>query len=253
MTISYVKANHYPTKSNSGLAEPIVGLVMHTTEGYGRSYLNGLFQGDYKREDGVGVSVHWGIYRDGSIVEYAPWRPGEAYWCWHAGKSYMDGYGYSLSRKTLGYEIEHVSGDAYSPAVVEAVLYLNAMVQEEYRKAGIELKLWTHEEIAWPRGRKPDPTKPWKTDVAPLVYAAWNNVEEDDMYSDADRDRDNYTAVRVLATSFDVKILEAKQAGDAAEVDYLERLKKRDVRNERIRRGILKGEIDEMPVERNPQ
>lgn len=74
--------------------------------------------------------------------------------------------------------------------------------------------------------------------------------EDDDMYSDTDRTRDAYTAKRVLATSFDVKILEAKHQGDAAEVLYLEKLKARDVRNEEIRLGLRSGKIDETPVER---
>ena len=172
MSINYTKASLYPSRSTNGKSPyKTVALVMHSTEGYGRSYLDGLFSGRYKRDDGVGVSVHWCIYRNGDIVEYAPWKPGEAYWMWHAGVSEMPGHGKSLSRKTLGWELEHKAGNAITKEAYDAILYLHEMVQAEYRRAGIELELWTHEQIAWPRGRKTDPTKPFD---APRVYAAWN-------------------------------------------------------------------------------
>ena len=84
------------------------------------------------------------------------------------------------------------------------------------------------------------------------LYADWQlfeQLEEEDMsYTDDDRLRDAYTSVRVLGLTFDVKILEARQREDAAQVDYLERLKARDVRNERIRHNIQKGEIDTTPI-----
>ena len=238
MSISYTKASLYPSRSTNGRSPyKTVALVMHTTEGYGRSYLDGLFSGRYKRDDGVGVSVHWGIYRNGDIVEYAPWKPGEAYWCWHAGTSYMEGYGRSLSRMTLGWELEHKSGNAITEAAIQSMVWLNSMVQAEYRKAGIELKLWTHKDISYPR--KIDPTTPWEKVAAPRIYAAWNKTPEDDMTPDEVRKiiREEMEIVwsdtvdRDQSYLVEQQIISAPRAkGKAASVSYVDSLLARVLR-----------------------
>jgi N-acetyl-anhydromuramyl-L-alanine amidase AmpD len=167
--MTYRKASVYPSRSAFGRIEPTL-LVAHTTEGYGRTYLDQLFSGQIKRDGKQSISVHWCIYRNGDIVEYTPWKRGEALKCIHAGASTWKGRN-SCNGFSLGYEIEHVQGDPYPEAVIRSVLELNAMVKAEYP----DIELVHHYDIA--PGRKIDPTPPWKTDVLPRVLAAW----EDDM------------------------------------------------------------------------
>ncbi len=79
-------------------------------------------------------------------------------------------------------------------------------------------------------------------------------LEGDDMYTDKDRERDAYTAVRVLATNFDVKILDAEFKGRPEWAEYYRKVKLRDVRNERIALGLLQGKPDttEIPEPTSP-
>jgi N-acetyl-anhydromuramyl-L-alanine amidase AmpD len=51
---------------------------------------------------------------------------------------------------------------------------LHRMIKAEYP----DIELVTHEQVAMPRGRKTDPTKPWKTAVWPRVLADWNKGDE---------------------------------------------------------------------------
>jgi AmpD protein len=146
-------------------------LVLHSTEGYGREYLDKLFSGQIKRDGKQKISVHWAVYRSGDVVEYTPWRPGEALRCIHAGVSSWKGRT-SCNGWSLGCEIEHVQGNPYPEPVIQAVCDLVRMVHREYP----DMELVHHYDIS--PGRKIDPTSPWKTAVLPRVLAAWNQEEE---------------------------------------------------------------------------
>lgn len=174
MKVTYQRSKPYPTKNHGKKITPEL-LVVHTTEGGSKEWLDGLFRGAYGRGDGVNVSVHWCIYKDGSIVEYAPWRPGEAVACYHAGESRWNGRK-SCNYWSIGYEIQHKWGDPYPEVQIEAIIYLNRTVKAAYPN----IEYVTHEQIAWPRGRKSDPTLPWRTDVAGRVLADWHGIQEDD-------------------------------------------------------------------------
>jgi N-acetyl-anhydromuramyl-L-alanine amidase AmpD len=165
--IKYRRSNPYPTKNHGGVIVPEI-LVMHTTEGGGKAWLDGAFAG---RDSGYKLSVHWCIYKDGEIVEYAPWQPGKAVQCFHAGESKWNGRS-SCNKFSLGYEIQHAYGEPYPEAQVRAILHLNALVKKAYPN----IKLITHAEIARPLGRKSDPTRPWTTDVWPRVKEAWEDT-----------------------------------------------------------------------------
>lgn len=202
--MNYRKAAVYPSRSSGGRIEPII-LVMHTTEGYGRAYLDQLFSGQTKRDGKQKISVHWCIYRTGDVVEYAPWRPGEAVRCIHAGESSWRGRR-SCNGFSLGYEIEHMQGDPYPEAVVEAIIALNRLVKAEYPS----IELVTHAQIA--PGRKIDPTAPWDS-IRARIYAAWNE-EGDDMTDD-----EHQTLTKIAEgnrkLSFTVAIANALAIGDA--------------------------------------
>lgn len=167
MTLSYRRATSYPTPFHGAPIKPKV-FVLHTTEGEGRTYLDGLFSGKYPRKNADGtstkVSVHWAIYLNGDIVEYAPWMDGEAVECYHAGVSSWHGAQH-VNKFSLGVEIEHVQGKAYPEAQVAALCDLAKIVHAEYP----EMALATHASIA--PGRKIDPTN-WD-DIKGRVMAAW--------------------------------------------------------------------------------
>lgn len=145
-------------------------MVWHSTEGYGRSYLDGLFRGLYARDNANGTStkvgIHWCIYRNGDIVEYCPWMPGEALRSNHAGISSWKGRE-SCNGWSLGCEIEHKQGDEYPEAVIQAAEWLAGQVHDQYP----DMEMVHHYDIA--PLRKIDPTAPWKTDVLPRVRKAW--------------------------------------------------------------------------------
>lgn len=168
----YRKADVYPSRSSGGRIQPTI-LVLHTTEGYGRAYLDRLFSGRTRRDDEQKISVHWCIYTDGEVVEYAPWKPGEAVRCIHAGASSWRGRP-ACNTYSLGCEIEHVAGDPYPTVVVEALIELLRIVKAAYPT----MELVTHADIA--PGRKVDPTAPWD-DIKQGIYDAW---EGDDMTPD---------------------------------------------------------------------
>jgi hypothetical protein len=208
-------------------------LVCHTTEGGSKSYLDSLFSGREDRGDGVNVSVHWCVYTDGEIVEYAPWRPGRAVACWHAGQSLWHDMP-SCNYWSLGFEIQHVSGQTYPEAQIEAVISLIRMVRAEYP----DIEIVTHEQIAYPRGRKSDPTKPWKTDVWPRILTALGSAEEDDM-TDEDRKLLRLARVSDVARSHDMEIIKAMIAGETPErIVALEVQKGEAVRAERQALGL---------------
>jgi len=169
--MDYRKSDPYPTKHHGHVITPEI-LVMHTTEGGSKLWLNHAFSG---LNVGYRLSVHWCVYHDGEVVEYAPWKPGEAVACWHAGTSEWKGRS-SCNYWSLGFEIQHIKGETYPEAQVQAVIDLMALIKSEY--PGIEPV--THQQIA--PLRKSDPTAPWKTDVWPRVKQAWeNNMEIDNV------------------------------------------------------------------------
>lgn len=177
-------------------------LVCHTTEGGSKSYLDDLFAGRVSRGDGINVSVHWCVYKDGEVREYAPWKPGEAVACWQAGQSMWRDRG-SLNYWSLGFEIQHVSGEPYPEVQIQAVCDLVRMVHREYP----DMELVTHAQVAWPRGRKTDPTAPWETDVWPRVSAAW----EGDNMTQEQYDR---LMSSLQAQSYRSSITNARSIGD---------------------------------------
>jgi hypothetical protein len=128
----------YPTRNHSTGLEPIRprGFVWHSTEGHGVTYLLSLLSGEVGRNDGVRPSVHFLISFKGDVYELAPWRPGEAYCCWHAGKSAWAGVT-GLNRYTLGVELEHVGQEAYPEAQVAACEWLAAQVANAYQDTGL--------------------------------------------------------------------------------------------------------------------
>lgn len=164
--MNYRKSKPYPSKYHGRAIEPRF-FVLHTTEGGSKAWLDSAFSGtdpNYHR------SVHWVAYEDGEVVEYLPWKR-DAVAGWHAGTSEWKGTT-SLNYHSIGVEIQHRAGDTYPRAQVEALKDLLWMVKAEWPN----LEIVKHSDIAMPRGRKSDPTRPWK-DIEAEVLSAWEDEE----------------------------------------------------------------------------
>lgn len=155
------------------------GVLLHTTEGGDKASLDYLFIHNrrYDGKDAQGnpkyttVSVHFMVCLDGEVRAYAPWRPGKAWYTYHAGKSYMDGQS-GVSRVLLGIEIQHKQGQAFPDVQIAALKELLATIQEAYRGQPYWRNVLTEHSVVAP-GRKIDPTSPWSK-VKAGIYAAWN-------------------------------------------------------------------------------
>ena len=237
MNAPYRESKPYPTKNHGRLHTRPGILVAHTTEGGSKAWLDSAFSG---RDPSYTKSVHWCVYEDGSIIEYAPWKPGEAVACWHAGVSQWRGMN-SCNYWSLGFEIQHVAGRPYPEAQIRAVIELVRVVREAYPI----IELVTHAQIARPIGRKTDPTKPWKTDVYPRIQKALSTKEETDM-TDEERKALNEAVLygkqnrlSNLARSHDVEIIKAMIQGLPEErIQQMEVAKQEDVDKERRALGL---------------
>lgn len=170
--MNYRKASAYPTAYHGGRITPEL-FVWHSTHGGSKAWLDQLFSGR-TTNDGAKITVHFAIYKDGELVEYAPWKPGEAVACWHAGKSEWNGRT-SCNMFSLGCEIQHSPGEDFTPEQLEAIGYLTRMVQAEYP----DLIHTTHKAVSGRLQGKSDPYSPhWEEQAWPVVQAI---IEGEDM------------------------------------------------------------------------
>ena len=230
--MNYRKSDPYPTKHHGRVITPEL-LVMHTTEGGSKAWLDKAFSG---RDPNYHYSVHFCVYKDGEVVQYAPWRPGKAVACWHAGESEWHSKP-SCNYWSLGFEIQHAEGETYPEAQIQAVIDLMAMIKAEYPA----IEPVTHEQVApW---RKKDPTHPWKTNVWPRVKAAWEademTAEERKLLEDAVY-YGKLARVSDVARSHDMEIIKAMVACEPdCDIEELEEIKDEDVRKVRVALGLI--------------
>lgn len=171
------KAETYPTLKHSGRITPEL-FVFHSTHGGGFDYLHRLFQGRDTANGGY-VTVHFCAYKDGTLVEYAPWKRGQALACWHAGKSYWQGR-WSCNYFSIGVEIQHSPYERFTQGQIEALSWLVAQVREEYP----HIAWTTHEYIS---GYHPetgqiiqgkwDPYPPFQTQVWPILKPITEGID----------------------------------------------------------------------------
>jgi len=203
--MSIRKADVYPTAYHGSKITPEI-FVWHSTDGGGKWWLDQLFSGQ-TTNSGAKVTVHFCIYKDGDLVQYAPWKPGEAVACWHAGKSIWQGRE-SCNFFSLGCEIQHAPGEDFTVAQLEAIAYLARAVQAEYP----DLVHTTHKFISGTLQGKTDPFSPqWETQAWPVVQAAIND-QGDDM---TDADRALLTEIRDLLKSIRYEALTSASFRDA--------------------------------------
>lgn len=221
----YRKSDPYPSKYHGRKIQPIF-FVYHTTEGGSKQWLDSAFSGT---DPNYHYSVHWVAYQDGEVVEYLPWKDKEAVAGWHAGTSEYGGFT-SLNYHSIGVEIQHRSGEPYPRVQVEAIKDLSRMVREEWPV----IKPVTHAQIAMPRGRKSDPTFPWK-DIEPEVLAVW---QEDDTMTEDDRNLLKLGRVSDVARSYDMEIIKSMIMGDLEGADELEEAKALELAKVRAALGL---------------
>lgn len=232
MAVNYYKAENYPTNFHGLIGIKPEVFVFHSTDGGSYNYLHGLFQGLYRRDDKVAVTVHFGLYKDGRLVEYAPWKKGECYQCWHAGASEWNGRT-GVSAFSIGVEIQQSPYENYTDAQIEGLIFLVKMVKAEYPNIA-----WTtHKEISGRLQGKWDPYPPWETQVWPLLQKVINEPN-----GDGDMTPDESKWLRMLrvssvADSYDRKIIKAMLANaPQSEIDQLEREKEKAV--EAVRKEV---------------
>jgi hypothetical protein len=173
--MKFYRCASYPTAYHGRVITPDI-FVWHSTHGGAKAWLDMLFSGR-TTNGGNKITVHFAIYKDGDCVEYAPWKPGEAVACWHAGLSEWDGRT-SANFFSLGCEIQHAPGEDFTVGQLEAIEYLTRMVQAEYPA----MRHTTHKFISGRLQGKSDPYSPqWESQAWPMVQAALESPEGDDM------------------------------------------------------------------------
>lgn len=115
-----------------------------------------------------GVSCHYYITREGKIYQLVD----DAKRAWHAGKSVLNGVWY-CNDYSIGVETEHVDNGPPMPRTqLDAITWLARTLIARYAipKSGVS----THRAVAYPFGRKSDPT-----DVSDAQFYDW----VDDLYA----------------------------------------------------------------------
>lgn len=234
--MSLRRADAYPTAYHGGRITPDI-FVWHSTYGGAKAWLDQLFSGRITNS-GSKITVHFAIYKDGDLVEYAPWKRGEAVACWHAGLSEFAGRT-SANFFSLGCEIQHAPGEDFTVGQLEAIEYLTRMVQAEYPA----LRHTTHKFISGRLQGKTDPYSPqWEAQAWPVVQRALGTKtaakEEEDMTEEQDRLL-RYNHVRLLGIGQELDIIRAKLEGaTAAELAKMNAAKEAAVAAERKQLGI---------------
>lgn len=193
-------AESYPTAYHGSKITPEI-FVWHSTDGGGKWWLDKLFSGK-TTNGGSKITVHFGIYRDGDLVQYAPWKRGEAVACWHAGQSMWQGRE-SCNFFSLGCEIQHSPGEDFTPEQLESIETLTRLVQTEYPT----MQHTTHKYVSGALQGKTDPFSPqWETQAWPIIQRTINNHQEDDL-TDEDRKLLQEIKQSAVATSYRENIM----------------------------------------------
>lgn len=116
-----------------------------------------------------GVSCHYYVCRDSTVFQLVD----DALEAWHAGVCLFGGIT-DWNAMSIGIELEHKSGQTYTPiqkqALTDLALYLIA-------KYGIAAGfIVTHRQIASPRGRRSDPTDWSNTDFTLWVKSLYSGA-----------------------------------------------------------------------------
>lgn len=141
--------------------EDISLLVIHNISlppgEFGGDYVEQLFTGCldwnahpyFKTIEGLRVSSHLLVRRDGSVSQYVPFRQR----AWHAGQSEFGGRS-ACNDFAIGIELEGTDDKAFTDAQYEALISITRALQSAYPAITAE-RIVGHSDIA--PGRKTDP------------------------------------------------------------------------------------------------
>ncbi len=136
-------------------------LVIHNIslppEEFGGDGIRGLFTGTldysahpfYAQLEGLRVSAHCVIYRDGKIEQYVPF----SHRAWHAGVSSFQGVS-RCNDYSIGIELEGTDNLAYTQVQYDALVELTSFIRKVYPRISLG-RIVGHNDIA--PGRKTDP------------------------------------------------------------------------------------------------
>lgn len=124
---------------------------------YGGTQIHDLFTGcldctqdlSFKDLQGLEVSAHCVIYRDGSVEQYVPFTKR----AWHAGLSSFEGVD-NCNDYSIGIELEGTDKSSYSDAQYLSLAKLTLAIQQRYPKIS-KNRITAHSDIA--PARKTDP------------------------------------------------------------------------------------------------
>jgi N-acetylmuramoyl-L-alanine amidase len=136
-----------PTSNlHEGKRKGVKFIVLHHTGGSYPGDLNWLTTRGSKVSCDFYISKHGAIYKlNPQLAQHATW---------HAGVSEYGGYS-DLNKWSIGIELEHKPGEAWTSAQMNACRELCAWLLERY---GLRTNAVVgHKDIAMPRGRKTDP------------------------------------------------------------------------------------------------
>ena len=154
----YLPSPHYDERPTG---EPITLVVIHNISlppgEFGGPYIDDLFRGRldpdahpfFKEIEGLRVSAHFLIRRDGTLIQYVPTELR----AWHAGVSSWKGRE-RCNDFSIGIEVEGADDVPFAEPQYETLAELLAALRERYG----DLDLAGHSDIA--PGRKTDPG-PW--------------------------------------------------------------------------------------------
>lgn len=136
---------------------PIQSIILHATEGTKAGDIPTLVDGDGRK-----VSVHWYITRDGEVYHFVQ----DADKANHVGPALRND---ASNAHSIGIEQEYRSGvDHWTDAQVQMCANLCAFLMQRHG----DLAIFSHADVAAPKGRKTDPEKyPWDEFHAWLVEA----------------------------------------------------------------------------------
>lgn len=132
------------TPYHGGRRARTVGGVVHNTFG--------VLEGDLavgRGKAGRRVSFHDLIAKDGTVYRLLSY----SLTAWHAGVSYWRGL-WGLNRYTVGWELSYLGDEKPTKEQLEA---LSDRVRAFRAQYGADTWIAGHRDVAWPRGRKPDP------------------------------------------------------------------------------------------------
>lgn len=145
----------YSANDHGGImpAAQVKYIVLHHTAGNEAGDIPTL-----TRRDSRIVSCHFYVTQDGDVYQFLNMNVVG----YHAGESRYEGI-IGLNKCSIGIEIENL-GDNKDPYTTLQLERLDELIAYIDKSFGTKLKIVGHKDVAWPRGRKADPSTAFPLD-----------------------------------------------------------------------------------------